>query len=80
MCKVYSVHVKQAPVSHVGLCVKKKFHVDLNFFVDTTDNKIKYTTTCELWQKLSELVFILTGSRATCPPWLIYMYVNIPIS
>ena len=24
MCKVYSVQVKQAPVSHVGLCVKKK--------------------------------------------------------
>ena len=56
MCKVYSVEVKQAPVSHVGLCVKKKFHVDLNFFFYTTDNKIKYKTTCELWQKLSELV------------------------
>ena len=30
MCEVYSVQVKQAPVSHAGLCVKKKFHVDLN--------------------------------------------------
>ena len=33
MCKVYSVQVKQAPVSHVGLCVKKKVHVDLNKIV-----------------------------------------------
>ena len=32
MCKVYSVQVKKALVSHVGLCVKKKVHVDLNFF------------------------------------------------
>ena len=30
MCNIYSVQAKQAPVSDVALCVKKKFHVDLN--------------------------------------------------
>ena len=30
VCKVYSVQVKLVPVSDVGLCVKKTFHVDLD--------------------------------------------------
>ena len=52
--QVYYVQVKQAPVSDVGLCEEIPRRLEQN--VDTTDNKIKYTTTCELWQKLSELV------------------------
>ena len=35
-----------------------------------------YTTTYELWQKLSELSS-LTGSRATCPPWLVDVNIHI---